>query len=60
VIAEHACSGSQGAAPVAREVIKTYLQKYYPDLYGERAVAERLAAKKAAGKAPASKQENRE
>lgn len=34
VLAEHACSGSQGAAPVAREVIKTYLQKYYPDLYG--------------------------
>lgn len=46
VIAEHACSGSQGAAPVAKEVIKTYLQKFYPELYGERALAEKLAAKK--------------
>jgi penicillin-binding protein 2 len=50
VIAEHACSGSQGAAPIAREVIKTYLQKYYPDLYSERAIADRLASAKAAGK----------
>ncbi len=41
VVAEHACSGSQGAAPIAREVIKTYLQKYYPDLYSDRAIEER-------------------
>jgi penicillin-binding protein 2 len=41
VVAEHACSGSQGAAPIAREVIKTYLQKYYPELYSDRAIEER-------------------
>ena len=41
VFAEHACSGSHGAAPVAREVMKTYLQKYYPDLYSDRAIEER-------------------
>jgi penicillin-binding protein 2 len=41
VVAEHACSGSHGAAPIAREVIKTYLQKYYPDLYSDRAIEER-------------------
>jgi penicillin-binding protein 2 len=41
VVAEHACSGSHGAAPIAREVIKTYLQKYYPDLYSDRAIQER-------------------
>ncbi|MBU6155014.1 MAG: penicillin-binding protein 2 [Bdellovibrionales bacterium] len=41
VVAEHACSGSQGAAPIAREVIKNYLQKFYPDLYSDRAIEER-------------------
>jgi len=41
VVAEHACSGSQGAAPIARELIKTYLQKYYPDLYSDHAIEER-------------------
>ncbi len=41
VFAEHACSGSHGAAPVAKEVMKTYLQKYYPDLYSDRAIEER-------------------
>ncbi len=32
IIAEHACSGSGGAAPIAREVIKAYIQKMRPDL----------------------------
>jgi penicillin-binding protein 2 len=41
VVAEHACSGSHGAAPIARELIKTYLQKFYPDLYSDRAIEER-------------------
>ena len=41
VVAEHACSGSHGAAPIAREVVKTYLQKYYPDLYSDRAIQDR-------------------
>jgi penicillin-binding protein 2 len=55
IIAEHACSGSQGAAPVAREVIKTYMQKYYPEMYSEKAIAERLAEARAArNKKPAS------
>lgn len=53
VIAEHACSGSRGAAPIAREVIKTYLEKYYPDLYGPRAIAERLSKNKANQSKPA-------
>jgi penicillin-binding protein 2 len=46
VVGEHACSGSHGAAPVAREVIKTYLQKYYPDLYSDKAIAERRELEK--------------
>jgi len=41
VVAEHACSGSHGAAPIARELIKTYLQKFYPELYSDRAIEER-------------------
>ena len=40
VFAEHACSGSHGAAPVAKEVIETYLKKYYPDVYNDKAIAE--------------------
>jgi penicillin-binding protein 2 len=40
VFAEHACSGSHGAAPVAKEVIETYLKKYYPDVYNDKTIAE--------------------
>lgn len=42
VIGEHVCGGSSGAAPIARAVIKTYLEKFYPDIYGEKVVAARL------------------
>jgi penicillin-binding protein 2 len=41
VIGEHACHGATGAAPVARAVIKKYLEKYYPDIYGEKAISQR-------------------
>ncbi|MFL5815362.1 MAG: penicillin-binding protein 2 [Bdellovibrionia bacterium] len=41
VIGEHICHGTN-AAPIARAVIKTYLEKYFPDLYGPKAIAERL------------------
>lgn len=44
VIGEHACHGSSGAAPIARSMIKTYLEKYYPDLYNEKVLAARLKA----------------
>ncbi len=42
VIAEHACGGSTSAAPVAREIVKTYLEKYFPDVYGEKVLAAKL------------------
>lgn len=32
VLAEHSCSGSGGAAPVVKDVIKTYMMKYHPEL----------------------------
>lgn len=43
VIAEHACHGASGAGPVVRAVIKTYLEKYYPEKYGPEALKTRLA-----------------
>jgi penicillin-binding protein 2 len=33
ILAEHGCYGSSGAAPVARAVIKKYLEKYEPQLF---------------------------
>lgn len=35
VVAEHSCSGSAGAAPIAMEVIKTHLSKRFPEKYGK-------------------------
>ncbi|MFK8139268.1 MAG: penicillin-binding protein 2 [Bdellovibrionales bacterium] len=32
VLAEHACAGSSGGAPVARDIIKSYMEKYHPEL----------------------------
>lgn len=32
VLAEHACHGSTGGAPIARDVIYAYLNKYHPEL----------------------------
>ena len=48
LVSEHDCSGGHGAAAIAAEVIKTYLRKYYPDLYSEKAMAERKEQEKAA------------
>ncbi|MEZ4872377.1 MAG: hypothetical protein R2827_09075 [Bdellovibrionales bacterium] len=31
VLAEHACAGSSGGAPVAKDVIQAYMEKYHPD-----------------------------
>jgi len=39
VVAEHSCHGASGAAPIARAIIKTYLEKYFPEEFGEKAVA---------------------
>lgn len=33
VIVEHGCSGSSAAAPVARDVLTTYMKKYHPKTY---------------------------
>jgi penicillin-binding protein 2 len=50
LVSEHDCGGgSHGAAPIAKEVMKTYLQKYYPDLYSDKAIAERKELEKLNG-----------
>jgi penicillin-binding protein 2 len=50
VIAEHACHGASGAAPVAKAVIEAYLKKLDPVKYSEEAIAERAAKDKEAQK----------
>ncbi len=42
VIAEHSCHGGSGAAPIAMDVIKTYLQKYMPERYSDEAIKAKL------------------
>ena len=41
IMGEHACHGS-AVAPIARAIIKRYLEKYFPDQYGEKVLASRL------------------
>ncbi len=31
ILAEHACHGASGAAPVAREIVRAYVAKYHPE-----------------------------
>ena len=31
VLAEHACHGNTGGAPVARDILLAYMQKYHPE-----------------------------
>lgn len=45
VIAEHACHGNSGAGPIAGAVVKAYLEKYYPQIYGAEVLAQRLKAR---------------
>jgi penicillin-binding protein 2 len=49
-LAEHACSGSQGAGPVVKEIMKTYFEKYHPEKLAEA----QLAEKKKRAMAPAA------
>lgn len=32
VLAEHACSGSGGAGPIAKDIVDAYVKKYHPEL----------------------------
>jgi len=50
VLAEHACSGAQGGAPVAHDVMMAYFEKYHPELI--KAAQEKKEGKKAVLKPP--------
>lgn len=48
VLAEHACHGNTGAAPIVRDVIQAYFQKYHPDVIAAGLKAARRPAPAAA------------
>ena len=46
VVIEHGCSGSSAAAPVARDVLTTYMKKYQPELYAKYEEEDRLESQR--------------
>lgn len=46
VLAEHSCHGSTGGAPVVRDVIQAYLEKYHPELLTESTISKQEKQKK--------------
>lgn len=36
ILAEHACHGSTGAAPVARDIVQAYMKKHHPELFPDK------------------------
>lgn len=46
VIVEHGCHGSSAAAPVARDIITTYMKKYEPELFEKYSEEDKNQAKK--------------
>ncbi|MCM0607319.1 MAG: penicillin-binding protein 2 [Xanthomonadaceae bacterium] len=55
VLGEHVCHGNTGAGPIARDVIKTYLEKTFPEEYAPKVIAEKIKANKIAVPVRASK-----
>lgn len=43
VLAERACAGSSGGAPVVRDVIYAYMEKYHPELLKPKKVVKKVA-----------------
>lgn len=41
-VVEHGCSGSAAAAPIVRNIITTYMKKYYPELHKKYAKEDRI------------------
>lgn len=42
VLAEHACHGNVGAAPIVRDVVRAYIEKYRPELITKKGPAKEL------------------
>jgi len=61
VLAQHACSGAVGGAPVVRDIMQAYFEKYHPEMM--KAALEKLKKGKAVtarAQAPASVEEEAE
>ena len=42
-VVEHGCHGSSAGAPIVRDVMETYMKKYYPEDYEKYAKEDKLA-----------------
>ncbi len=47
VLAEHSCHGSTGAAPIVRDVIQAYFEKYHPDIIADGLKSQKVKSVKA-------------
>ena len=46
VIVEHGCGGSSAAAPIAKEVMQTYMRKYEPELHAKYSIEDKEATRR--------------
>ena len=56
VMAEHACHGNVGAAPIVRDVIQAYFQKHHPEVIAD-AIKNKASAQARAKAEPVQTQE---
>ena len=49
VLAERACAGSSGGAPVVRDVILSYMEKYHPEWLKSKKVAQKKSVESSIG-----------
>jgi penicillin-binding protein 2 len=57
MLAEHGCSGARAAAPIVKEVMKAYFDKYHPGLIEENLKKQRLAQQRSGGNSGAGEVE---
>jgi penicillin-binding protein 2 len=57
VMAEHACHGNTGAAPIVRDVIQAYFQKHHPEIIAEGMLKSKTQAKLKPAAEPVQTQE---
>lgn len=41
ILAEHSCSGSAGGAPVVRDTLEAYFEKYHPEMLKKKSLAQK-------------------
>ncbi|NUM59486.1 MAG: penicillin-binding protein 2 [Bdellovibrionaceae bacterium] len=57
VLAEHSCHGNTGAAPIVRDVIQAYFQKYHPEVIAEATKTKKVTKEHTAEKAETTEDE---